>query len=96
MHQGFDIEELERFRRLAAFMILEYGPEFGYVLDRIELMLEAARKQDPKARALRILSELKTVAPAATTAPRLITEQLHPASSAEGVPQIRKKAARGV
>jgi hypothetical protein len=63
MEQRFDIRELERLRRLAAFMILEYGPEFGFVLERIETIIEAAHKDDPTARALRVLAEIKTLQP---------------------------------
>jgi hypothetical protein len=61
MDQRFDIAELERMRRFAAFMILEFGPEYGFVLERVEAMLEAAHKADPTARALKVLEELKSV-----------------------------------
>lgn len=58
-----DIDELTRLRRFAAFMILQYGPEFGFVLDRVERMIETAQKDDPTAKALRVMAELKNVTP---------------------------------
>ncbi len=63
MEQRLDIQELIRLRRFAAFMILQYGPEFGFVLDRIECMIEKAQKDDPTVKALRIMAELKDVTP---------------------------------
>ena len=60
MDQRFDIQELERMRRFAAFLILEFGPEYGFVLERVEAMLEQSHKADPTARALRVLQELKS------------------------------------
>lgn len=61
MDQRFDIQELERMRRFAAFLILEFGPEFGFVLERVEAILEKAHQADPTARALRVLQELRTI-----------------------------------
>ena len=61
MDQRFDIAELERMRRFSAFLILEFGPEYGFLLERVEAMLEAAHKADPTTRALKILEELKSV-----------------------------------
>lgn len=63
MERRLDIQELIRLRRFAAFMILQYGPEFGFVLDRIECMIETAQKDDPTAKALRVMAELKNVTP---------------------------------
>lgn len=63
MERRVDIQELIRLRRFAAFMILQYGPEFGFVLDRIECMIETAQKDDPTVKALRIMAELKNVTP---------------------------------
>lgn len=68
MDQRIDIAELERMRRFAAFLILEFGPEYGFVLERIETMLEAAHKADPTARALKVLEKLKSVHCAAVSA----------------------------
>lgn len=75
MEQRFDIRELERLRRLAAFMILEYGPEFGFVLERIETIIEAAHKDDPTARALRVLAEIKTLQPSPTADAKPIADR---------------------
>lgn len=61
MDQRFDILELERMRRFAAFLILEFGPEYGFVLERVEAMLDVAHQADPITRALRVLQELKAV-----------------------------------
>lgn len=63
MDQRLDMDELTKLRRLAAFMILQYGPEFGFVLDRIERIIEAAHRDDPTAKALRVMAELKTITP---------------------------------
>lgn len=63
MERRLDIQELIRLRRFAAFMILQYGPEFGFVLDRIECMIETAQKDDPTVKALRIMAELNDVTP---------------------------------
>ncbi|OYW55516.1 MAG: hypothetical protein B7Z29_08185 [Hyphomicrobium sp. 12-62-95] len=67
MEQRFDIRELERLRRLAAFMILEYGPE--------ETIIEAAHKDDPTARALRVLAEIKTLQPSPTADAKPIADR---------------------
>jgi hypothetical protein len=69
MDQRFDIAELERMRRFAAFLILEFGPEYGFVLERVEEMLEQAHKSDPTTRALRVLEELKSANRAVDSAP---------------------------
>ena len=63
MDQRFDIQELQRMRRFAAFLILEFGPDYGFVLERVEAMLLAAQKADPTARALQVLQELKSASP---------------------------------
>lgn len=63
MSKPVDIHELERMRRFAAFLILEFGPEYGFVLARVETMLEAAQKDDPTAKALKVLQELKSASP---------------------------------
>lgn len=71
MDKRLDIDDLTKLRRLAAFMILQYGPEFGFVLDRIERIIEAAHRDDPTAKALRVMAELKTVTPSCRE-PRLM------------------------
>jgi hypothetical protein len=55
------IEELERWRVMAAYWVLELGPEYGFVLERVEKELEKARADDPVAKAKKVLDELKAV-----------------------------------
>lgn len=61
MKPGLDISELEGLRVFAAWAILEYGDHYGFILQHIEEYLEEARKEDPRARALRVLSEMKSL-----------------------------------
>jgi hypothetical protein len=61
MDRPFDIAEIERMSRCAAFLILEIGPDYGFVLDRLETIPAKLRKTDPTARTLRVLQELKCV-----------------------------------
>lgn len=61
MDRHLSIEELERYRVLAAYLVLQFGPEFGFVLDRVERMLEQARREDLTVRALKIVQELRLV-----------------------------------
>lgn len=51
------IQELEELRLLAARCVVEYGPRYGFVLERMEKILARARGDDVTARALRLLSE---------------------------------------
>ncbi len=61
MTKKFSIEELEGYRVFAAYMVLEFGGEYGFVLERVERMLDRARREDPVAKALRIMEEMKMV-----------------------------------
>lgn len=63
MTRIYSIEELEAYRVFAAFMVLEFGAEYGFVLERIEEMLDRARREDPVAKAKKILADLRAVAP---------------------------------
>jgi hypothetical protein len=49
------IERLERALVLAAYIVVRHGPEYACHVDRLEKELEAARRDDPVARAKRIL-----------------------------------------
>ena len=49
------IEELERALALAAYIVLRHGAVYAPYIDRLERELEAARRNDPAARAQRIL-----------------------------------------
>lgn len=49
------IEELEAYRVFAAYIVSEFGAQYVGVLDRIEQELEKARREDPVARARRVL-----------------------------------------
>lgn len=51
------IEELEAYRVFAAYIVSEFGAQYIGVLDRIEEELEKARREDPVARARRVLVE---------------------------------------
>jgi hypothetical protein len=51
------IEELEAYRVFAAYIVSEFGEQYIGVLDRIEQELEKARREDPLARARRVLQE---------------------------------------
>lgn len=52
------IEEWERWRILAARIVIEYGPRYGgRALRRIERELAIARAEDPTARALKVLAD---------------------------------------
>ena len=49
------IERLERALVLAAYIVVTHGPRFAPYVERLEKELEAARRDDPVARAQRIL-----------------------------------------
>src|SRR5437763_7532324 len=49
------IERLERALALAAHIVLQHGPIYAIYIDRLEMELEAARRNDPIERAKRIL-----------------------------------------
>ena len=49
------VERLERALVLAAQIVLQYGPVYAPYIDRLEMELEKARKNDPTERAKRIL-----------------------------------------
>lgn len=59
MSKKYSIEELERYRVLAAYLILKFGDEYGSVLERVESDIERARQDDPQAKALKVMEELK-------------------------------------
>jgi hypothetical protein len=59
MAKNYSIEELEAYRIFAAYMVLEFGPEYGFVLERVEGMLERARREDPVTKARRVMEEIK-------------------------------------
>lgn len=59
MSRKYSIEELERYRVVAAHLILKFGDEYGFVLERVESDLERARQDDPQAKALKVMEELK-------------------------------------
>jgi hypothetical protein len=60
MHRAPTIEELERWRVLCAWIVLEFGARYGArALRRVERMLAAAREDDPVALAERIMNEEK-------------------------------------
>lgn len=59
MSRKYSIEELERYRVLAAYLILKFGDEYGFVLERVESDLERARQDDPQAKALKVMEELR-------------------------------------
>lgn len=59
MSRKYSIEELERYRVLAAYLILNFGDEYGFVLERVESDLERARQDDPQAKALKVMEELQ-------------------------------------
>ena len=49
------VERIERALMLAAYVVVRHGPAYAPLLDRLERELEAARQNDPNARARRIL-----------------------------------------
>ncbi len=49
------VERLERALVLAAQIVLQHGPVYAPYIDRLEMELEKARKNDPTERAKRIL-----------------------------------------
>ncbi|CAN1724887.1 conserved protein of unknown function [Hyphomicrobium sp. 1Nfss2.1] len=59
MSRKYSIEALERYRVLAAYLILKFGDEYGFVLERVESDLERARQDDPQAKALKVMDELQ-------------------------------------
>lgn len=44
----WSIKELEKYRDFAAFVVVEYGPQFGFALERVEQMLEQAKEDQAK------------------------------------------------
>ena len=49
------VERIERALVLAAQIVLQHGPVYAPYIDRLEMELEKARKNDPTERAKRIL-----------------------------------------
>jgi hypothetical protein len=56
----FSIDELQRYRRLAAWLVCTYGSKYGAILDRVERDLQHALRDDPVLRAKRILNETQS------------------------------------
>jgi len=51
------IENLEKYRDFAAFVVVEHGSQYGFVLERLERMLARAKENDVMERARKILAE---------------------------------------
>jgi len=64
---GRSIRELEELRLLAAKWVVEYGPRYGFILERMEKIVASAKGEEVTARALRLLAEADsaTVSPGA-------------------------------
>ncbi|MEW6124434.1 MAG: hypothetical protein AB1698_17610 [Pseudomonadota bacterium] len=53
------IERIEGALVVAAYLVVRHGPKFAPIVERLERELEAARREDPVARAQRILENFR-------------------------------------
>jgi len=51
------IEEIEKALAVAAYLVVRYGPVYAPLVDRLERELEDAKRNEPIAKAKRILAE---------------------------------------